>query len=505
MVRIRGKVIQVFRLIDIEAVKVEISNAIGANKVRDDAATLVAYSRDWSPRPGEELILPNLVVRPETTEEVAAVIRICNKYGVPVVPVGGMTGMGGGTIAFHGGVIIDTKGLNKILEIDKENLTVTVQAGITIKALNDELAKHGLWLPHDPESKPVSTVGAAIACDNDSTFGIRWGKMIDHLLSAVLVTGSGDVIRVGHRKAYCSSSGLKLHALLVGSEGTLGIITEATLRVLPLPEYRWVDGAFFKSIREAVAAAQKLLSAGLPVDAININDKFRLQFYTHAYRIKYGREPAMPEGTQAILFLSLSGDRELIEFAKDYARRIIERHGGQIIKEREIVESWWKSKHTLSFEPFKQKWPDSQRDRKFGAADVGVPPGRLEDLHREFVRTVEKHGLKVLGMNIYNEKIGCISPSVSCAVYVGDSEDEVRRFYEYVKEMSKIAIDLEGTASTYIGDTWRLLDVMEYEHRESLKYMIKIKEIFDPNWIMNPGKKFRLPKDIEERYKKLRC
>ncbi|MCR8487659.1 MAG: hypothetical protein NDP22_04540, partial [Crenarchaeota archaeon] len=115
------------------------------------------------------------------------------------------------------------------------------------------------------------------------------------------------------------------------------------------------------------------------------------------------------------------------------------------------------------------------------------------------------HGLKILGMNIYNERIGCISPSVSCAVYVGDSEDEVKRFYEYVKEMSKIAIDLEGTASTYIGDTWRLLDVMEYEHGRALEYMRKIKEIFDPNWIMNPGKKFVLPRDIEEKYRGLRC
>ncbi|MCR8453726.1 MAG: FAD-binding oxidoreductase [Crenarchaeota archaeon] len=492
-------------MINLEAIKAEISNAIGADKVRDDIVTLVAYSRDWSPRPAEELILPNLVVRPETTEEVAAVVKICNKYRIPVVPVGGMTGMGGGTLTFYGGVVIDTKGLNKILEIDKENLTVTAQAGITIKALNDELSKYGLWLPHDPESKPTSTLGAAIACDNDSTFGVRWGKMLDHVLSAVVVTGSGEIIRVGNRKAYCSSSGLKLHALLVGSEGTLGVITEVTLRVLPIPEYRWVDGALFKSIKDAVNAAQKLLSSGLPVDAININDRFRLQFYTHAYRVKYGREPKVPEETQAILFFSMSGDKELVDFAKDHARKIIEKFGGQIIEEREIIESWWKSKHTLDFDPFKQKWPDSQRSRKFGAADVGVPPGRLEDLHREFVRAVEKHGLKILGMNIYNERIGCISPSVSCAVYVGDSEDEVKRFYEYVKEMSRIAIDLEGTASTYIGDTWRLLDVMEYEHGRALEYMRKIKEIFDPNWIMNPGKKFVLPRDIEEKYRGLRC
>lgn len=482
----------------------EIANSIGKEKVRSDMPTLIAYSRDWSPRPGKELILPNIVVRPETTEEVAEVIKICNKYGVPVTPVAGMTGMGGGAIAFYGGVIIDTKALNKIIEIDKENYTVTVQVGITIKALNDELQKHGLWLPHDPESKPTSTVGAAICCDNDSTFGIRWGKMIDHLLSAVIVTGKGEILRVGYRKAYCSSSGLKLHALLVGSEGTLGVVTEATLRVIPLPEYRWVDGAFFPSIKSAVDAAWRLLKAGIPIDAVNINDRYRLSFYTHAYRMKFGREPSVPENTQAILFYSMSGDKEVVEYFKEYARRIVRDYGGKVIEEREIVESWWKSKHTLEFEPFKQKWPDSQKETKFGAADVGVPPGKLEELHRKYVDTVKKHGLKILGMNIYNERIGCISPSISCAVYVGDSEDEVNRFYEYVKEMSRIAIDLEGTSSTYIGDTWRLVDVAEYEHGKALEYMRKIKQIFDPNWIMNAGKKFKLPPEVEEKYKKLR-
>ena len=167
------------------------------------------------------------------------------------------------------------------------------------------------------------------------------------------------------------------------------------------------------------------------------------------------------------------------------------------------MESWWKSKHTLEFEPFKQKWPDTQREKKFGAADVGVPPGRLEELHERYVETVKKHGLKILGMNIYTERIGCVSPSISCAVYVGDSEEEVKRFYNYVREMSRIAIDLEGTASTYIGDTWRLVEVAEYEHASSMSYMRKIKELFDPNWIMNPGKKFRLPPHIEEKYRRL--
>ncbi|MHA1593400.1 MAG: FAD-binding oxidoreductase [Candidatus Baldrarchaeia archaeon] len=140
---------------------------VGRERLKTSIEHRLAYSRDWAPMLASDAYIPDVVVKPKSTEEVAEIVKLANEYKVPVVPMAGLTGMGGGAVAVKGGIAIDTTGLNKILEVDTQNLTVTVQAGITIAKLNDELDKYGLWFPHDPESKRVSTIGAAIACDND--------------------------------------------------------------------------------------------------------------------------------------------------------------------------------------------------------------------------------------------------------------------------------------------------------------------------------------------------
>ena len=142
------------------------------------------------------------VVVPKTTEEVVRIAQIALTYEIPIVPFGGGTGMGGGTAAWKGGIIVETKGMNQVLEIDEKNLTATVQTGITIWELNEILAKRGLWLPHQPESKRSCTIGASIGCDNDSTFGLRYGKIKDCLTNAVMVTGRAEAVRVGQRKVF---------------------------------------------------------------------------------------------------------------------------------------------------------------------------------------------------------------------------------------------------------------------------------------------------------------
>jgi len=467
-----------------------IAKKIGSNKVTINTFDLITYSRDWSPREATETFLPDIVVRPTSTNDVVDVVRIAAENSIPVIPIGGLTGMGGGTIPRKGGIALDTKGLNRILELDLENLTVTVQAGMTILEINRQLEKHGLWFPHDPESKPSSTIGAAVACDSDGTFASRYGKMASYLLNAVVVTGRGEAVRVGHRKAGCSSTGYKLHWLLLGSEGTLGVVTEVTLKVMAKPAARRVEMITLPSVRRAIECVKRLHQAGLPLESIHINCKRRLGFYTHAYRVKYGRDPEIPDWAEALLCLTFSGDKAVVDFSGDYALSICSEMGGEVVKEREIVNSWWTSKHTLEFEPYKQKWPDSQRKKKFGAADLGIPLGRVEEAYQRFLEIAERNGLEVLGMCIYNQAPNTIGTSISFAVFVDDTDPaEVEGFYRYVEEMSKMAVDLEGTMSTYIGDGERLVRLNRYEHGKAYDYMRMVKEVFDPGWIMNPGKK----------------
>lgn len=463
----------------------------------------MAYSRDWSPRESNALDLPDIIVIPRTTEEMVRMTQIALHYGIPIVPFGGGTGMGGGTAAWKGGIMVETKGMNQVLEIDEKNFTVTVQAGITIWELNEVLAHKGLWLPHQPESKRSCTIGASIGCDNDSTFGLRYGKIKDCLTNAVIVTGRAEAVRVGQRKSSFSSTGYKLLDLLVGSEGTLGVITEATLRVLPLPKNRQVRGYFFRSLNESAKALERLLSAGLTIESAHINCRHRLHFYTHTYRERFGREPNVPDWAEAILFLSFAGDEEVVKFNVDRATQIlVQEFHSQLIQEREMVEGWWDSKHRLEFIPFKQKWPDSQRKKKFGSADIGLPVGRLDEGYRHYVELAKKWDQEILGMTVYNESPNKTTASISFAVFVDDSNEEsVRKFYQYVREMSEMAIKLEGTMSSYIGDGDRLGGFNQLEHGLSYEYMRRIKEVFDPKNIMNPGKKFEsrwIRKEVNE-------
>jgi glycolate oxidase len=469
----------------------ELKNVLG-DRVTQSPIHRMAYSRDWSPRESHAVNLPDIVVIPKTTEEMVRIAQIAYRYEILIVPFGGGTGMGGGATAWKGGIMVETKGMNQVLEIDEKNFTVTVQAGITIWELNEVLAKRGLWLPHQPESKRSCTIGASIACDNDSTFGLRYGKIKDCLTNAVIVTGRAEAVRVGQRKSSFSSTGYKLLDLLVGSEGTLGVITEATLRILPIPKNRQIQGYFFRNLNESAKGLERLLSAGLAIESAHLNCRHRLHFYTHTYREKFGRDPNVPDWAEVILFLSFAGDEQVVDFNMDKATQILvgEFHA-YLVQEKEMVEGWWDSKHRLEFIPFKQKWPDSQRQKKFGSADVGLPIGRLDEGYRHYLEIAKKWDQEILGMTVYNESPNKTTASISFAVFVDDSTPEaVNRFYRYVKEMSEMAIRLEGTMSSYIGDGDRLGGFNQLEHGLSLEYMRRIKEVFDPKNIMNPGKKF---------------
>ena len=462
------------------------------NRVTNSPLHRMAYSRDWSPRYRDATDLPDMVVVPHDTDEMVQIVRVALKHGLPVVPYAGGTGMGGGVAAWKGGIMVETKGMNKVLEIDPDNMSVTVQAGITIWELNEHLAPLGLWLAHQPESKRACTIGASIGCDNDSTFGVRYGKILDCLTNAVVVTGRGEAVRLGHRKASFSSTGYNLMHLLVAAEGTLGVVTEATLRVVTLPRTRQVRGWVFPTLTGGAQALERTLASGLSVESAHLNCRQRLHFYTHAYREMHGREPDVPDWAESILFLSFAGDKDVVEFSVDKARGILEgEYKAELVREQEMVEGYWDSKHRLAFLPFKQKWPDSQRQKKFGSADVGVPIGHLEEMYHAYLDISTRYGQQVLGMTVYNESPNKVSPSISFAVFVDDSDEEsVRQFYGYVRDMSLKAVELEGTMSTYIGDGDRLGGFNEREHGLSIQYMKDLKSLFDPMNIMNPGKKF---------------
>ena len=472
-----------------------LAEALGGDRVSERPVDRYPYSRDWSPMPHDTDYLPDVVCVPKKHEDVVAIMRIADAFGVPVVPWGGGTGMGGDNLATRGGIVVATRGLSEIREIDTDNYTATVEAGATIQQIVEALAPHGLWFPHDPESKPASTIGAAIACDNDGTFGIKYGGMVDYLLEATIVVPGGMTYRLGHRKAACTSSGYKLHWALIGSEGTLGIITSVTIRVFPLPAARGVRLFVAPSVGDAMAGIMALHKAGVWAESAHINDSHRLDYYTRAYREKTGKAADIPEGYRALLALSFAGDGDVVAFAADKAAKVLGGCGIVPFAEEEIAAAWWASKHTLSWD--KNKWSSSQKKRKFGAADIAVPLGRLEAMHGTFLSLAERHGLPVVGMAVYHARPHP-SPSLSCAVSVDDHDPaSVQAFYRFVEEMSLAALDLDGTMSSYIGDGVRLRHLTPVEHGAGLGLMWRLKQVFDPRGLMNPGKIF--PEGMEDR------
>jgi FAD/FMN-containing dehydrogenase len=468
----------------------ELKAALGAKVLTQDFERF-AYGADWSPRTPKEVFPPDVVICPKETEDVRKAVEIAYRHGVPVTAGGGLTGMAGGAVPIHGGIYIDATSMNRIIEIDTANQTVRAQGGCTMQEILDALEPHGLWIPNLPESKWSCTIASEISCDNDSTFGMRWGKILNTLLSVELVTGKAEVVELGHHKSHFSSSGYKLKDLVVGAEGTLGVVTAATLKAQPIAQTRSVDMVLFPSMGRAVEYLDRLLKAGLAIDGAHINCKRRLKFYTHAYKEKHGKDPEIPDWAEALLAIIFSGDKKVVDFDQKFAFKIASDMGGQLVKERDIVDSWWISKHTLAFEPYKQKWPKTQTEKKFGACDPGIPMGRLDDFYKAFIATAEKHNLSILGMNAYLESPNSIGFSLSCALFVDyRSQDEVDRFRKYFEELSKIAVDMGGTMSTYMGDTNLRVRYLEYEHGNACAYMKEVKKVFDPKGIMNPGKKF---------------
>lgn len=471
----------------------DLRNKLGEGSIMTEDFERYTFSSDWSPRTPNQISIPDVVVMPTNTKDVLEIMQIAIKNRVPITVGGGLTGMGGGSIPLRKGIFIDSRRMNKVLDFDEKNQTITVEAGITLKELNDYVEKYGLWLPNLPESQWSCTIGSEIACDNDNTFGMRYGKILNALLSLVVVDGNGHRLQFGHRKAHFSSSGYKVKDLFVGSEGTLGVITEATLKLEPIPSHRQVEMFLMPSMKTAISVINECCKRGIALEACHLNCKRRLNFYTHAYTQKTGKTPNIPYWVNGLLAVSFAGDEQSVNFNYLKFNKIVNEYKGKKLEEREIVDAWWISKYTLNFEPFHQKWASSQSEKKFGAIDPAIPMGRLEEYYEEFVNLTEQFGLEILGMNAYFEHPNSIGLSLSCAVFVDyRSEDEINRFRAWSLAMSEKAIEYEGSISSYISDTDLKIPMMVKEHTGiGYEYMKKIKLMFDPYNILNPDKKFK--------------
>jgi len=300
-----------------EEIKGALVVALGENKVLWKPADLLPYAADNSRMKPEEVFKhpPDLVVLPESTSEAQAVVKLAAEHKIPLIPKGGGSNRTGMLIPIHGGIVIDTIRMNKVLEVSVPNLYVTVQPGITLKELEGHLAEYGLALNQEQGSFKVATVGGAISTAGFSRKYQKYGTISDRIMSLEVVLADARVLRTGPKVLY-TSTGYRLHQLFVGAEGTLGIITEATLRVEPIPESTEVLLGFFDDIWGAYVAALRITASGVMFVGADLSEPADPETF------------GAPHGKRAAFCVSFEGSKGEVEADVDFVKGIFRETGG---------------------------------------------------------------------------------------------------------------------------------------------------------------------------------
>jgi glycolate oxidase len=450
----------------------DLGEIVGAGFVRTDDEALAVYGQDGLKR-GHRA---EVVVMPGTTTEVAAVAEACNARRVPLVVRGGGTGYSGGSVPLHGGVTLSMERFNRILEIDEDNLLAVVAPNVVTGVLQEAVEKVGLFYPPDPASLKESVIGGNIAECAGGPRAFKYGTTKRYVLALEAVLPTGEVIRTGS-KAVKNVVGYDLTQLLVGSEGTLAIITQAVLRLVPKPAARATLRATFETIDAAVQAVSELIRARVVPATLELVDGVCLDAVA-----RYLGVSLAPEGTGALLLLEVDGMKEAVgaeahrveEACRAAGATEVLRAAGEA--EREEL---WRVRRELS--PALK----TIATRKFNH-DVVVPRGRvpdlfqlIEELRREFQLTIPCFGHAGDG-NIH----------VNIMVDGADA-DAVARARRAERRLFEGVVAREGSISGEHGIGFTKAPFLEIElSHDVMALMQRVKHAFDPNGILNPGKIF---------------
>ncbi len=415
--------------------------------------------------------LPDVVVFPHTNEEVATIVRICASVRVPVIAFGVGTSLEGHVAAIHGGVCVDLSQMNRVLEINADDLDCRVQAGVPREQLNEELKGTGLFFPIDPGAN--ATIGGMAATRASGTNAVRYGTMRENVLGLTVVTADGRIVRTGGR-ARKSSAGYDLTRLYVGSEGTLGIITEVGLRLYGVPEAISAAVAQFPDLRSAVHAVIVAMQMGIPVARIELFDEVQMDAC-----IRYSKL----EGYEAkpTLFFEFHGTAAGVAEQAEQMQEIVAGHGGGAFRWATVQEErtkLWKARHNAYYATLALK-PGS-----FGfSTDACVPISRLADCVMETRTDIDATGL-------FCSIVGHVGDGNFHVLVLFDPGDAAERAKAdgLAQRVAMRAIAMGGTCTGEHGVGIHKLDALVAEHGEAVDLMRTIKRALDPLDIMNPGK-----------------
>jgi glycolate oxidase len=450
--------------------KQKLIEIVGAGNFTDQLEELVPYSYDAS----MNVHRPDAAVWPESTEQVAEIVKFANAYKIPVVPRGAGTSLSGGVIPIRGGIIIDLSRMNQILEISVENRYARVQAGVVCDDLNRQLAKHGFTFPPDPASSTVATIGGNVATNAGGIKGAKYGTTRDYVLGLQVVLPTGEVMHTGSYTMKCVS-GYDLAKLFIGAEGTLGVVTEVTLKINPLPRYAMTAMATYAKLEDAGKAIFQTMTSGVLPSVMEILDKVTLK------AIKENTDLDLPQAEAMILTETDGYTWEEVEAQMEVVLRILNQNHPSLVKtakdEKERLGLWKARKSAYA--------TLARTSTSFVLDDVTVPISRIPELLVGIQDIAQRHGLQVATYGHAGD--GNLHPQILYDEYDPVTVEKMEKVEEAIFHL---AISLRGTLTGEHGIGLSKANYMTLEHDPvEMALMRQIKKTLDPNNIMNPGKR----------------
>ncbi|HUU39543.1 MAG TPA: FAD-binding and (Fe-S)-binding domain-containing protein, partial [Desulfatiglandales bacterium] len=449
----------------------QIANIVGSANVFSDTVECICNSRDMSVHVG----VPDVVVYPQTTEQISAIMKLANQKKIPVTVQGSGTSVTGASLPVEGGILLDVHRMNKILEINKENFYARVEPGVICMNLNKALAKKNFMFPPNPGSELIATIGGMISTNSSGHRAVKYGTSRDYVKALKVVLADGTIIETGS-KTPKSSMGYDLNHVFASSEGTLGVITEITVKIQPLPEYTALALAIFYDLDAAGKTVSDIMTSGIQLAVCEILDKYCLKIVKDSIKRDISK-------IEAMLIIELDGLKETVVRDMERIKEICKKYTVEEFtwtddpaKAAEIMEARGKLVPTLSrIKPGNRLVTISE--------DLGIPSTKIPKAIKKAQAIAEKYDLLLV-------TFGHIGDGNVHTTFITDmrSQDEWDRLKPAADELAEMALEMGGTVTAEHGTGLARAPYIEKQLGPAIKVMRAIKKALDPNGILNPGK-----------------
>jgi len=452
---------------------------VGEENVKNDPADLMIYGSDSSVHAAR----PWAVVRPETTEQVQAIMKYAHENKIPVITRGAGSGMCGQTVPINGGISLDMKKMNRILEINPCDVYCRVEPGVVDDDLNAALKPHGVFYPPTPASSRIATIGGEIGNNASGVRSVKYGATRDSVLGLKVVLPGGKLVTLGARTRV-EATGYQLHKLIVGSEGTLGVVVEATLSFVPIPKFRCLGMANFDRLEDAGHAIADIMAGGVIPSMLELVDKVAIQ------AVNKTMDLGLPEVEAVLLYEADGMVKEAVDYEIDTMKALCKKNNG-----KGLTSSFDPNERAKIFMGRKKLFPALSKFSEILSStsladDMAVPYSKMAEMARKIHEIAANNNIIMTAYGHCGS--GCMHTKILMEPGRQDqwesAREAVSQIYEYVRSVN-------GTTSAEHGIGISKAAAFKLEKADSLDLMSQVKKAFDPHGILNPGKLMDAPAD----------